>query len=101
MRLNIHECDRCGTIYDEDKMDKSCYLRNKNGTLMRVLCLRLRAAYDHSNYTSEFLDEIQLELCPNCMKEILNNFIVETPNNHSLEDVMISKHKMNKNENSN
>lgn len=99
MRLNIHECDRCGTIYDEDKMDKSCYLRNKNGTLMRVMCLRLRPAYDHSNYTSEFLDEIQLELCPDCMKEILNNFIVGTPNNLSLEDVMISKHKMTKIEN--
>lgn len=66
---------------------------------MRVLCLRLRSTYDHSNYASEFLDEIQLELCPNCMKEILNNFIVETPNKLTLAEVMIAEHKMTKIEN--
>lgn len=99
MRLNIHKCDRCGTVYDENEIDKSCYLRYKDSTLMRVLCLRLRATYDHSNYTSAFLDEIQLELCPNCMKEILNNFIVETPNKLTLADVMIAEHKMTKIEN--
>ena len=96
MRLNVHRCDRCGAVYDEDEMDKSCYLRNKNKTLMRVLCLRLRATYDNSNYDNELSDEIQLELCPNCMKDILNNFIVETPNKLTLADVMIAEHKMTK-----
>lgn len=96
MKLNIHKCDRCGVVFNEDEIDRSHYLKNKNNAVMRVLSLRLRATYNHSNFTDEYKDEIQLELCPNCMKEILNNFIVETPNKLTLADVMISEHKMTK-----
>lgn len=90
MKLNIHKCDRCGTCFDYETIREENYLK-RDGSFLTVVSCKLRDGYAKNHLGGSICNEIQLELCPNCMTELLNKTYVDSNKLITLKEKMIAE----------
>lgn len=90
MQLNIHRCDRCGQKFDYNAISKNDYLF-RDGQPLTIVSCKLRQIYTTIHLGGGISNEIQIELCPHCMKTLLEKIVVDTQNNITLKNKMVSE----------